>query len=167
MLRCEKDGGKLRIRVSSDGYDKTMNVQFPRAIREEGATYVVDTVTTSADGSYYRVGGKIRLLVLPGQERKKSGTVARKKTGKASTVSCTAADLPTVTSIGDGILIQCVKEKSKLRARVVSDGYDPNFNMRFPRSIREEGILYVVDEVILGPGGNSYIACGDIKRLIQ
>jgi len=167
VLRCEKDGGKLRIRVSSDGYDKTMNVQFPRAIREEGATYVVDTVTTSADGSYYRVGGKIRLLVLPGQERKKSGTVARKKTGKASTVSCTAADLPTVTSIGDGILVQCVKEKSKLRARVVSDGYDPNFNMRFPRSIREEGILYVVDEVILGPGGNSYIACGDIKRLIQ
>lgn len=167
VLRCEKEGGKLRIRVSSDGYDKTMNVQFPRAIREEGATYVVDTVTTSADGSYYRVSGKIRLLVLPGQERKKSGTVARKKTGKASTVSCTAADLPTVTSIGDGILVQCVKEKSKLRARVVSDGYDPNFNMRFPRSIREEGILYVVDEVILGPGGNSYIACGDIKRLIQ
>jgi Ca-activated chloride channel family protein len=65
------------------------------------------------------------------------------------------------------VLVQCVKDGKKLRARVVSDGYDPNFNMRFPRSIREEGILYVVDEVILGPGGNSYIACGDIKRLIQ
>ena len=95
------------------------------------------------------------------------GGSTRKKSGKASTVSCTAADLPTTNAVGDGILVQCVQEKSKLRARVVSDGYDPNFNMRFPRSIREVGVLYVVDEVILGPGGNSYIACGDIKRLIQ
>lgn len=168
VLRCEKESGRLRIRVISDGYDKSLHVQFPRAIREEGASYVADSITLSKDGSYYRASGKIRLLLLPGQTRSRGGSaLARKKSGKASTVSCTAADLPTTTSVGDGILVQCVKEGSKLRARVVSDGYDPNFNMRFPRSIREVGVLYVVDEVILGPGGNSYIACGDIKRLIQ
>src|SRR5262249_38640638 len=111
--------------------------------------------------------GKIRRLVQPGQERAPSAAPARKKTGKASTVSGTAANLPTVTSVGEGVLVQVVKEGSKLRARVVSDGYDPDFNMRFPRSIREEGVLYVVDEVIPGPGGTSYIACGDIKRLVQ
>ncbi len=168
VVRCEKESGRLRIRVVSAGYDQSLHVQFPRAIREEGASYVVDAVHLSKDGSFYRASGDIRLLLLPGQKRSAQNTGStRKKSGKASSVSCTAADLPTTQSVGDGVLVQCVKESSKLRARVVSDGYDPNFNMRFPRSIREVGVLYVVDEVILGPGGNSYIACGDIKRLIQ
>jgi Ca-activated chloride channel homolog len=35
---------------------------------------------------------------------------------------------------GDGVL----KDGSKLRARVVADGYEPDWNMRFPRSVREE-----------------------------
>jgi len=59
-----------------------------------------------------------------------------------------------------------VREGSKLRARVVSDGYDPNFNMRFPRDIREDGILYVVDEVIEGAGGGSYIVSGVPKTAV-
>ena len=65
------------------------------------------------------------------------------------------------------MLVQCVKEGSKLRARVVSDGYDPNLNMRFPRDIREESTLYVVEQVTTGAGGGSYIACGEIHRLVQ
>ena len=63
--------------------------------------------------------------------------------------------------------MQCVKEGSKLRARVVQDGYEPDWNMRFPRSIREEGTLYVVDEVNTAPDGKSYIASGEIRRLVQ
>jgi Ca-activated chloride channel family protein len=59
-----------------------------------------------------------------------------------------------------------VQDKSKLRARVVSDGFDPNWNMRFPRGIRQENTLYVVDRVNPGPG-NTYIASGDIKRFVQ
>jgi Ca-activated chloride channel family protein len=39
--------------------------------------------------------------------------------------------------------------------------------MRFPRDIREEGTLYVVDQVIEASGGGSYIACGEIRRLVQ
>jgi Ca-activated chloride channel homolog len=69
--------------------------------------------------------------------------------------------------VGDGILVQCVKDGSKLRARVVADSYEPDWNMRFPRSIREEGVLYVVDEVKTAPDGKSYIACGEIKRFVQ
>jgi Ca-activated chloride channel family protein len=79
----------------------------------------------------------------------------------------TAADLETTTNADDGVLVQCIREGSKLRARVVSDGYDPNYNMRFPRDIREEGVLYVVDQVIETANGGSYIACGKIRRLIQ
>lgn len=60
-------------------------------------------------------------------------------------------DLETTDSVKDGVLLPCVKEGRKLRARVVQDGYHPGWNMRFPRSIREDGTLYVVDEVNTAP----------------
>lgn len=84
-----------------------------------------------------------------------------------SKVTCTAADLETTDTIGDGVLVQCVKDKSKLRVRVVSDGYNPDWNMRFPKSIREEGMLYVVDDVKESSSGGFYWAYGKIKRFIQ
>ncbi|MEO7331882.1 MAG: VWA domain-containing protein, partial [Minicystis sp.] len=172
VVTCEREGGKLRIRVIADGYDANRNVQFPRAVREEGTSYVVEKVLPSADGSFYRVSGTIKRLVLPGQERAasaaRSASVAASPRKAASTKTpATAADLESVASIGTGVLVQCVKEGSKLRARVVSDGFDPNWNIRFPRSVREEGILYVVDSVVEAGGGGSYIASGDIKKLIQ
>ena len=40
-------------------------------------------------------------------------------------------------------------------------------NIRFPRSIRELGVLYVCDEVVEASAGGSYVATGEIKRLIQ
>jgi Ca-activated chloride channel homolog len=170
VVKCEREGGKLRVRAVSEGYDASFNIQFPRSVREEGVTYVVEKLVPSADGTFYRAQGTIKRLVVPGQERAArtaSGGGAPRKTGKASKVTGSATDLPTTNTVGNGVLVQCVKEGSKLRARVVSDGYDPNLNMRFPRDIREEGILYVVDEVIEVSGGGSYIACGDIKRLVQ
>lgn len=176
ILHCFREGGKLRIKVVSEGYNPDLHVQFPRHIREDGASYIVDEVELSANGTFYRAKGEIRLLVLPGQEqhyqqRKASrGDIVyrtSRKPPKASTAPATAADLETTDEVGEGVLVQCVPEGKKLRARVVSDGYNPDYNIRFPRSIRELGILYVVDEVIENPKGGSYIACGKIKRLIQ
>jgi Ca-activated chloride channel family protein len=170
-LECFREGGKLRIRVLSGGYDPSFNVQFPRAVREEGVHYVVDSLDLSADGTFYRAAGTIRRLVLPGQENRYASTgtrAGRTAPPQAAKVSArTAADLETTDTVGTCVIVQCIKEGSKLRARVVSDGYDPAFNMRFPRDIREEGILYVVDEVIEPAGGGQYIACGKIRRLVQ
>ncbi len=42
----------------------------------------------------------------------------------------TAADLETTDSIGNGVLIQCVAEGKKLRARIVSDGYNLDYNIQ-------------------------------------
>ncbi|MEH1805444.1 vWA domain-containing protein [Nostoc sp.] len=176
-LHCVREGGKLRIKVMSEGYDSTKNIQFPRAIRAEGARYVVEGLELSSDGfanakgerTFYRVRGKITRFAQPGETdifvapRQSYPT----NTGKASKGPASAADLPTTDSVGDSILVQCVKDGSKLRARVVSDGYEPDWNMRFPRSVREEGMLYVVDEVKTAPDGKSYIACGEIKRFVQ
>jgi Ca-activated chloride channel family protein len=169
-LMCVREGGKLRIKVLSEGYDTDKNVQFPRAIRAEGAHYIVESLELSKDGSFYRVSGNINRFAKPGEPDIFITHTVRRSTpssSKPSKAPPSAADLPTTDTVGVGILVQCVKEKSKLRARVVSDGYEANWNMRFPRSIREEGMLYVVDEVKTGPDGKSYIACGNIKRLIQ
>ncbi|MFW9258415.1 vWA domain-containing protein [Nostoc sp. CALU 546] len=168
-LYCVREGGKLRVKVVSEGYDSTKNVQFPRAIRAEGARYVVEGLELSTDATFYRVRGDITRFAQPGEAdifvapRRSHPT----NTGKASKGPASAADLPTTDTVGDSILVQCVKDGSKLRARVVSDGYEPDWNMRFPRSVREEGMLYIVDEVKTAPDGKSYIACGEIKRFVQ
>lgn len=171
LVQCFREAGKLRVRVIADGYNPDFNVQFPRNIREEGVTYIVDEIKLSADGSFYRAGGNIRRLVQPGQERAATlqSSTSSAKTPKRQKLNApaSAADLETVDSVGDGVLVQCVKEGSKLRARVVSDGYDPNYNIRFPRDIREEGVLYVVDEVEEAKNGGSYVAYGKIRRLVQ
>ncbi|MEH1855071.1 MAG: VWA domain-containing protein [Nostoc sp.] len=168
-LHCVREGGKLRVKVVSEGYDSTKNIQFPRAIRAEGARYVVEGLEPSSDATFYRVRGDITRFAQPGETdifvapRQSNFT----NTGKASKGPASAADLPSTDSVGDSILVQCVKDGSKLRARVVSDGYEPDWNMRFPRSVREEGMLYVVDEIKTAPDGKSYIACGEIKRFVQ
>ncbi len=132
-LRCEKVSGKLRIRVTADGFDPSKNVQFPRAIRQEGVTYLVDAVVPSSDGSFYRVQGKIRRLLRPGESVSGGSSPTRRaSSSKAAKTPATAADLPTCTEIGTGVLVQCVPEGKKLRARVVSDGYNSTWNIRFP-----------------------------------
>jgi Ca-activated chloride channel homolog len=162
-IKCEKISGKLRMRVISEGYDRNLNVQFPRNIREEGVTYIVEEVTLAANGTFYRISGTIKRLGKPSAIK----TSSKPKNLKAADSGLTLADLETTDSVGDGILIQCVQDGKKLRARVVSDGYDPNYNVRFPRSIRQEGILFVVDDVKETASGGSYIALGKVKRLVQ
>ncbi|QHG17540.1 VWA domain-containing protein [Nostoc sp. ATCC 53789] len=168
-LYCLREGGKLRVKVISEGYDSAKNVQFPRSIRAEGARYVVEGLELSSENTFYRVRGNITRFAQPGEAdifvAPRQSNIAY--TGKASKGPASSADLPTTDVVKDGILVQCVKDGSKLRARVVSDGYEPDWNMRFPRSVREEGMLYVVDEVKTAPDGKSYIACGEIKRFVQ
>ncbi|WP_036831511.1 MULTISPECIES: vWA domain-containing protein [Planktothrix] len=168
LVECIREGGKLRVRVISEGYNPELNVQFPRQIREAGVTYIVEEIKLSANGDFYRASGTIKRLVKPGEERQ-AGTPKVKKSKNLQAIKApkSFADLETTDTVGNGVIIQCVKEGSKLRARVVSDGYNPNYNIRFPRDIRAEGVLYVVDEVRESADGKSYAAYGKIRRLIQ
>lgn len=61
LVECFREGGKLRVRVISEGYDRNLNCQFPKGIREAGARYVVDEVRESR-GGFYRVLGDIKKL---------------------------------------------------------------------------------------------------------
>lgn len=168
LVECIREGGKLRVRVISEGYNPELNVQFPRHIREAGVTYIVEEIKLSAKGDFYRALGTIKRLIKPGEERQ-AGTPKTQKITNLQAIKApkSFADLETTDTVGNGVIIQCVKEGSKLRARVVSDGYNPNYNIRFPRDIRAEGVLYVVDEVRESSDGKSYAAYGKICRLIQ
>lgn len=174
-LACFREGGKLRMKVISDGY-ADLNVQFPRDLRAEGAHYLVEALETSQDGTFYRAKGTITRLVRAGETDplagRSGGGGGRSRSSSSSHASVartpkTLADLQETDTVGAGILVQVVKDKSKLRARVVSDGFEPDWNMRFPRDIRQENTLYVVDHVNTAPDGKSYIASGDIKRFVQ
>ncbi|ERT04357.1 von Willebrand factor type A domain protein [Lyngbya aestuarii BL J] len=166
LLKCFREGGKLRVRAISEGYNSDLNVQFPRNIRQEGVTYVVDEIILSPKGDFYRVKGDIRRLGTATQTEL-NPTQTRSKSLQAAKATGSYEDLETVDDVGNGVLVQCVKEGRKLRARVVSDGYNPDFNIRFPRNIRAEGVLYVVDEVRESSDGKSYAAYGKIRRLLQ
>lgn len=169
LVQCVREGGKLRIRVLAEGFDGDLNVQFPRSIRQEGVTYVVENLQLSADGSFYSASGTIRRLVRPGEEHlfASPGSTRQPTAKRQKADALSLADLETTTSVSDGVLLQCLKDGKKLRIRVVSDGYSPVYNIRFPRSIREEGALYVVDEVEEVASGGSYIAYGKIRRFVQ
>ncbi|MCX4551769.1 WGR domain-containing protein [Streptomyces sp. NBC_01387] len=62
VVECVQVGGRLRVQVVSDGYEPSWHVQFPRAIRQVGARYVVDALHSSS-GGFYRVRGEIKRLV--------------------------------------------------------------------------------------------------------
>jgi len=61
-LTCAREGGKLVVKVTAPGYDTSLKVLLPRAVREEGVHYVVDALEPGAHHTFYRVKGRIRRL---------------------------------------------------------------------------------------------------------
>ncbi|MEU5210608.1 WGR domain-containing protein [Streptomyces sp. NPDC020742] len=86
-----------------------------------------------------------------------------------------AAALPTYTpsatvrtvasTAASGIVVECVQDGGRLRVHVVSDGYEPSWNVQFPRHIRQAGARYVVDELSAASGG-FYRVRGEIRQLV-
>ena len=59
------------------------------------------------------------------------------------------------------VLLQCVKEKSKLRVKMLSSNpFIKGINCQFPRAIRQEGMYYVVKSEGISLKGNFYSAMG-------
>lgn len=70
------------------------------------------------------------------------------------------------TDVSDGVLVECVQEGSRLRIRVVSSGYHQDWQVQFPKGIREANARYLVTEVREANRGGFYRALGDIRRLV-
>lgn len=58
LLHCVREGGKLRVRVASAGY-QDWHVQFPKNLRQEGQRYLAERIEPAVHGNFYRVLGNI------------------------------------------------------------------------------------------------------------
>jgi len=126
------------------------------------------------DGRVYIVTTTGALACLDAREEAieaaKAGTVPTARNIKAAAAApavqtATSANMERTADAGDGIVLECYKEGSKLRVRVVSEGYNGQWNVQFPRNLREEGARYVVESVKESSRGGFYRAYGDIRRL--
>lgn len=60
LVECVRQGGKLKVRAISPGYDPGWNVQFPQNLRQVGVRYRVEALQEAKQGGFYRVVGKIQ-----------------------------------------------------------------------------------------------------------
>lgn len=76
-----------------------------------------------------------------------------------------ASDVETTTDATGGVVLECYREGSKLRVRVITPGYRRDWHCQFPKEIRQEGMRYVVDGVREAQNGNFYRILGNIRKL--
>ena len=88
-------------------------------------------------------------------------------TAAAAAVTATPQNLETTSDAGEGVIVECYKDGSKLRVRTVSEGYNSDFNVQFPKNLREDGARFVVAEIHESARGGFYRAKGDIRRLVD
>ena len=77
------------------------------------------------------------------------------------------ATVETTTDASQGVTVECYREGSGLRVRVISEGYNRDWHCQFPKDIREAGARYVVDEVREAKQGGFYRVFGTIRKLTQ
>jgi outer membrane protein assembly factor BamB len=96
------------------------------------------------------------------------GTVPQVVDVKAPPRMAEVAPSTTVEIVHDpagGVVVECVEESGRLRIRVVSSGYHRDWQVQFPKGIRENGTRYVVSGIREASRGGFYRAYGDIRRL--
>jgi hypothetical protein len=67
-LACVKEGGRLRVKITSPGYNPCANCQFPQNLRKDGATYSVPPgcirfARGSAGTFFYRITKKSEIRI--------------------------------------------------------------------------------------------------------
>ena len=75
--------------------------------------------------------------------------------------------LEQTNDVSQGVIVECFKQGNKLRVKVISEGYNSDWMVQFPRDIRIEGAQYLVEEIRESSQGGFYRAYGEIKRIIR
>ncbi len=148
---CFTEAGE-RLWKLNTGCGSAYSMQFFK-----GRLYIVTT-----DGSFAAIDASEAAI-----EAAKAGTVPEAKSitapkGKAAEPS---AEVETTRSAGTGVIVECYQEGSKPRVRPVSAGYHKNWNVQFPKELRELGAKYVVDELRESASGGFYRVHGAIRKL--
>ena len=99
----------------------------------------------------------------------KTGKVPQPKSIKAPKGKAVepSSEVETTRDAGDGVIVECYQQGSKLRIRPVSSGYNKKWNVQFPKDLRELGAKYVVDELRESGAGGFYRAHGTIRKLAR
>lgn len=148
------DAAGTRLWKLGTGYGSAYSMQFM-----DDRLYIVTT-----DGSLVCVDASETAIRAAEQ-----GTVPLPLDVKAATslpVAEPVTRLETTAQAGDGIVLECYQDGSRLRVRVVSAGYDTEWNVQFPKDMREAGARYAVEGVRAAGRGGFYRAYGEIKRLV-
>lgn len=61
-----------------------------------------------------------------------------------------------------GVLLECVKEGGKLRVKVLTAGFRSDWYVQFPKNLRQEGKIYLVDNIQESAQGGFYRVLGNI-----
>jgi uracil DNA glycosylase len=138
---------------------KGLDEEFEIAEEIAQLEYFADTIENNRLGADERK--VLRDQSYQARTRNRADLSARGSTGGS------AASLPATDSPEGGVELACVREGGKLRIQVVSAGYEPDFNVQFPRGVREEGAHYVVDRLETSKNGTFYRAVGNIRRLTK
>ncbi|HEY0701124.1 MAG TPA: WGR domain-containing protein, partial [Micromonospora sp.] len=93
-------------------------------------------------------------------------TVVDVKAPERMPVVAASSTVEVTREAGDGIVVECVDEGGRLRVRVVSPGFRPDWSVQFPKGIREPRARYLVTGVREAGRGGFYRAYGDIRRLL-
>ena len=149
---CFNNSGE-RLWKLATGCGSAMSMQY-----HQERVYIV-----TSDGSLACIDASERAI-----EAAKAGQIPDLKTVLAGTGVQAVAPAPitTTSDASGGVLLECYKEGSKLRVRVISPGYDAGWSVQFPSDIRVAGARYVVSEVRESSRGGFYRAFGEIRRLI-
>ena len=75
-------------------------------------------------------------------------------------------ELETTSDPTQGVIVKCLNINGKLRVRVLLEEYNPDWNVQFPRNLREEEALFIVDEIREAARGGFYRVYGNIRRFV-
>jgi hypothetical protein len=75
------------------------------------------------------------------------------------------ANLETISSPSQGVILECFREGKNLRIRPITEGYHQDWMVQFPRDLRQEGEKYWVQELKEAKQGGFYRTYGEIKRV--
>ncbi len=92
---------------------------------------------------------------------------ARDIKAPAPVAAVAAGTVETTREAGSGVVVECYAEGDRLRVRVVSPGFRPDWHVQFPKDIRQAGARYVVEGLQASSRGGFYRAWGHIRRLVS
>ncbi len=146
-----EDGKRMWKMASGCGSAYSMQYVLGRlyVVTTEGALTCIDASEDAIKAAEGGVVPKARSIKAP----------AASGAAEASTA------LETTSDTSEGVVVECYKDGSKLRVRVLAEGYDSSFKVQFPKDIREDGARYVVAEIRESSRGGFYRAYGDIKKI--